>query len=172
MSCVRLRTQRASIPSHALAQAVIRRLHTAAARVQSPVTSCGICGNKVVLGLISNQYFSFYCNYHSTKRPFLTFIILGWYKRPIYNATSKGLSLIAPWTIQKVSIPANENLCDFLQRSEVNSSHKYTDIINKPTETEHQQVWLTLFAYSSVWILLCTTSKHTTPWWHKTFTAR
>jgi hypothetical protein len=42
-----------------IAQAISRRLPTAAARVQTRGRSCGICGNKVALGQVSSEYFGF-----------------------------------------------------------------------------------------------------------------
>jgi hypothetical protein len=47
----------------AIAQAVSRRLPTAAARVRSQVTSSGICGGKMALGQVSPEYFGFPCQF-------------------------------------------------------------------------------------------------------------
>jgi hypothetical protein len=47
----------------AIAQAVIRRLPTATARVRAQVRSCGICGGKRALGQVSSEYFGFPCQF-------------------------------------------------------------------------------------------------------------
>jgi hypothetical protein len=47
----------------AIAQAVSRRLPTAAARVLSQVRSCGICGRQSGTGQVFSEYFGFPCQF-------------------------------------------------------------------------------------------------------------
>jgi hypothetical protein len=68
----------------AIAQAVSRRLPTAAARVQTKVWSCGILWwTKVALGQVFSENFGFPANLHSICFSKIIFTITrGWHNRP------------------------------------------------------------------------------------------
>jgi hypothetical protein len=51
------------LQGRAIAQAVSRRLPTAAARVRAQVRSCGICGGQSGTGAVFSEYFGFSCQF-------------------------------------------------------------------------------------------------------------
>jgi hypothetical protein len=74
-----------TIPSRAIAQAVNRRLPTAAARVRAQVRSCGICGGQsgTRAGFLRVLRFPQPIRIPPTT-PHASSIIRVWYYRPIY----------------------------------------------------------------------------------------
>jgi hypothetical protein len=67
----------------AIAQAISRRLPTAAARVRSQVTSVGFVVDKVALGQVFSEHFGFLCkfSFHRLLQNHCH-IVWGWYNRP------------------------------------------------------------------------------------------
>jgi hypothetical protein len=60
---VKPETNRLSYDTTCIAQAVNRRLPTAAARVRAQVRSRGICGGQMTLGQVFSEYFGFPCQF-------------------------------------------------------------------------------------------------------------
>jgi hypothetical protein len=86
----------------AIAQAVSRRLPTAAARVRARVRSCGICGGQsgTGAGFLRVLRFPLPILIPSTA-PHSSSIIRGWYNGPIVAAVPSGLSLTPPQETKK-----------------------------------------------------------------------
>jgi hypothetical protein len=79
----------------ATAQAVSRRLPTAATRVRARVSSCGICGEQsgAGTGFLRVLRFPLPIFIPPTTPQTPSYIIWGWYNRPIVAAVPSGLSL-------------------------------------------------------------------------------
>jgi hypothetical protein len=79
-----------SFESRAIAQAVSRRLSTAAARVRAKVRSCEICGGKsgTGAGFLRVLWFPLPILIPPTA-PHLSSIIRGWYNRPVSGRRTK-----------------------------------------------------------------------------------
>jgi hypothetical protein len=89
--------QLSCILGRTIAQAVSRRLPTAAARVGAQVRSCGICGgqNDTRAGFLQALQFPQPILIPPTA-PHSSSIIRGWYNRPINALRTSGLSLTSP----------------------------------------------------------------------------
>jgi hypothetical protein len=70
-----------------IAQAVSRRIPTAAARVRAQVRSYGICGGQS--GHVFSKYFGFPCQFSFHRLLHTSSIIRGWYNRPISGRHTK-----------------------------------------------------------------------------------
>jgi hypothetical protein len=90
----------------AIAQAVSRRLPTAAARVRAQVRSCEICdgqnGNGAGFLLVLHFPLPIFIPPIAPQSP--SYIILGWYNRPVVAAVPSGLSLTPLRIIIKIII--------------------------------------------------------------------
>jgi hypothetical protein len=86
----------------AVAQAVSRRLPTAAARVRSQFRSCGICGKRSGTGAIFLRVLRFPLPILiPPTTPHSSSIIRGWYNRPTVADVPNGLSLTPLREIKK-----------------------------------------------------------------------
>jgi hypothetical protein len=107
------------VPGRAIAQAVSRWLPTVAARVQTPVSLCGIRGGQSAPGAGFLRALRFHLQIFIPRiAPSPLSIIRGWYSRPVVAALSSALSLTALRIIEE---------CNWYRSGSENYEINYTE---------------------------------------------